>query len=267
LKTSAIPDHPLPLTADQAESMLQRQLKKHHLAIILLHWFNAIVWLVELVTGAALISSPTFRFVPTWYVGMVESVVGTRAHLLELHIAVGLAWVVVYLVYGIFGFRTYLSREVLQIEIALDGDDWHWLLVRTKRILGLTREALPAQGVYNAGQKLFALLVYVMLPTVMLTGIVMGFRVGGPAVIGWAAVLHFGAVGAVVTGLLVHVYMGAVFPEEKPAFFSMITGTVNELYAYNHHFKWWKVMKTREQAWERRHDCEAQLEPPARLDA
>ena len=46
--------------------------------------------------------------------------------------------------------------------------------------------------------------------------------------------------GAVVSGLLVHVYMGAVFPEEKPAFFSMITGNVNELFAYNHHFKWWR---------------------------
>jgi formate dehydrogenase subunit gamma len=47
----------------------------------------------------------------------------------------------------------------------------------------------------------------------------------------------------VVSGLLVHVYMGAVFPEEKPAFFSMITGHVDELYAYSHHFKWWREEK------------------------
>jgi hypothetical protein len=37
--------------------------------------------------------------------------------------------------------------------------------------------------------------------------------------------------------------MAAVFPEEKPAFFSMITGSVNELYAFRHHFKWWKEMR------------------------
>ena len=50
---------------------------------------------------------------------------------------------------------------------------------------------------------------------------------------------------------MVHVYMGAVFPEEKPAFFSMITGTVNELFAYSHHFKWWREMKLEEREWER----------------
>jgi hypothetical protein len=43
--------------------------------------------------------------------------------------------------------------------------------------------------------------------------------------------------------------MGAVFPEEKPAFYSMITGAVNELYAYHHHFKWWREVKVQEQQW------------------
>jgi formate dehydrogenase subunit gamma len=261
LKTSAVPAHPTPLTADQADVMLQRHLKKHHIAIILLHWFNATVWFLELVTGVALIMSPIFRFAPGWYLSMVESAFGSRAHLLQFHIALGLTWIAVYLVYGVFGFRTYLSREVLQNEIALDQDDWRWLIIRTKRILGLTRDPLPPQGVYNAGQKLFALMVYVMVPLVMVTGIVMTFRLMGPAVVGWAVVLHFCAVAAVVSGLLVHVYMGAVFPEEKPAFFSMITGTVNELYAYNHHFKWWTDMKARELAWERRHDDDALPSP------
>jgi cytochrome b subunit of formate dehydrogenase len=42
---------------------------------------------------------------------------------------------------------------------------------------------------------------------------------------------------------MIHAYMAAVFPEEKPAFFSMITGNVNELYAFHHHFKWWKEIR------------------------
>jgi cytochrome b subunit of formate dehydrogenase len=41
-----------------------------------------------------------------------------------------------------------------------------------------------------------------------------------------------------------------VFPEERPAFFSMITGMVNELYAYNHHYKWWREVTQARQAWE-----------------
>jgi cytochrome b subunit of formate dehydrogenase/uncharacterized membrane protein YedE/YeeE len=154
-------------------------------------------------------------------------------------------------VYGTFGFRTYLQIEVLQREIGLDRDDLQWLRIRVLHLLKRSAERLPPQGVYNAGQKLFALLVYVMIPVIMLTGAVMTFHLFGAAVVAWAIVLHFAAVGAVVSGLIVHVYMGAVFPEERPAFFSMITGMVNELYAYRHHFKWWREVKMQEQQWER----------------
>ena len=90
-----------------------------------------------------------------------------------------------------------------------------------------------------------------MIPVVMLTGVVMAFRLFCPSVVGWAVVLHFASVGVVVAGLMIHVYMGAVFPEEKPAFFSMITGNVNELLAYSHHFKWWREVKLAEREWAR----------------
>ena len=254
MRTSALPLYPVPLTAEQAESMLQRQIKKHHIAIILLHWFNATVWLFELVTGVALISSAYFRVAPDWYLALVEGVFGTRANMLRFHVALGLTWIGVFLVYGVFGVRTYLSAEVLRKEIALDKDDVRWLVVRVLGILGLSKAPLPPQGIYNAGQKLFAVMVYAMLPIVMATGVVMAFHLFGAEAVAWAIVLHFASVGLIVSGLMIHVYMGAVFPEEKPAFFSMITGTVNELFAYTHHFKWWREVKLEERAWEREHD-------------
>ncbi|MGA9060003.1 MAG: cytochrome b/b6 domain-containing protein, partial [Terriglobia bacterium] len=245
----SIPINPVPLTFEQAEAMAQRQIKKHHVAIMLLHWFNAIVWLLELTTGAALISSPHFRIAPLWYIAIVQGFFGSRAHMLWFHIAVGITWIVVFAVYGTFGFRTYLTREVLEREIALDWDDIIWLKVRLLRILGRSSAPLPPQWVYNAGQKLFALLVYAMIPIIMLTGLVMAFHLVSTNLVAWAVVLHFVAVGLVASGLMIHVYMGAVFPEEKPAFFSMITGTVNELYAYRHHYKWWKEVKMQEREW------------------
>jgi formate dehydrogenase subunit gamma len=254
LRSDFIPLTPVPLTSEQAETMLQRQIKKHHVAIMLLHWFNAATWILEVATGAALISSRLFRVAPDWYVAIVNGLFGTRGNLLRFHVAFGLVWIGVFLVYGIFGFRTYLRGEVLKKEIALDRDDVRWLVVRALRILGRTDEALPLQGVYNAGQKLFSMVVYAMLPVVMVTGVIMAFRLFSPWVVGWAVVLHFAAVGVVVAGLVIHVYMGAVFPEEKPAFFSMITGTVNELFAYNHHFKWWREMKTEQHAWDRQRE-------------
>lgn len=249
MSSYTIPITPAPLTVEQAEAMAQKQIKKHHVAVMLLHWFNAAVWLVELVTGAALISSPHFRVAPYWYIAIVQGFFGSRAHMLWFHIAVGITWIAVFLVYGTFGFRTYLAREVREREIALDRDDFHWLEVRLLRMLGRSDEPLPPQGVYNAGQKLFALLVYLMIPLIMASGLVMAFHLISTTLVAWAVVLHFVAVGLVVSGLMIHVYMGAVFPEEKPAFFSMITGTVNELYAYRHHFKWWKEFKMQEAAW------------------
>jgi len=170
----------------------------------------------------------------------VQGFFQSRANMLQFHIAVGITWIVVFVVYGTFGFRTYLKKEVLQREISLDGDDIQWLRVRVLRLLTRSDESLPPQGIYNAGQKLFALTVYAMVPVIMVTGLIMTFHLIGTAAVGWAAAIHFAAVGAVVSGLMIHVYMGAVFPEEKPAFFSMITGTVNEHYAHSHHFKWWK---------------------------
>lgn len=262
MRTSAIPLHPVPLTAEQADAMRQRQIKKHHIAIILLHWFNAIVWMFELATGLALITSPHFRVAPDWYLTLMQDVFGTRASMLRFHLALGFAWIGVYLVYGVFGYRTYLAREVLRNEIGLDHDDIRWLVVRTLRIIGRSKETLPPQGTYNAGQKLFALLVYAMVPVVMVTGVIMGLRLFGPSVIGWAVVAHFVAVAAVVSGLMIHVYMGAVFPEEKPAFFSMITGNVNELFAYHHHFTWWRSVKEEERHWEVEHDLKAQKRDP-----
>lgn len=254
MRTSAPPLHPVPLTAAQAESMLQRQIKKHHIATILLHWFNATAWLFELVTGVALVTSRSFRVAPEWYLALAGGIFGTQGNMLRFHVALGLTWIGVFLVYGVFGVRTYLSAEVLRKEIALDEDDFRWLTVRVLGILGLSKAPLPPQGIYNAGQKLFAVMVYAMLPVVMASGVVMAFHLFGAQAVAWAIVLHFAAVGLVVSGLMIHVYMGAVFPEEKPAFFSMITGTVNELFAYTHHFKWWREVKLEERAWEREHD-------------
>ncbi|MEJ2710357.1 MAG: hypothetical protein P8074_22290 [Anaerolineales bacterium] len=56
--------------------------------------------------------------------------------------------------------------------------------------------------------------------------------------------------GAIVAGLIIHVYMGAVFPEEKEAFFSMFSGKVSAWYARAHHEKWYWQKVKEEMAWE-----------------
>lgn len=245
-----IPAAPVALTVEQAEIMEQRQIKKHQVAVVLIHWFNAIVWLLELTTGIGMIVAPAYRVAPQWYLTMMEEIFGSRANMLRFHIAVGLTWTSVFLVYAIFGWRHYLHAEVLRKEVGLDRDDFDWLRIRMLMLLNRTKEHLPSQGAYNAGQKMYALLVYAMVPVIMITGLIMTFHLIGTWAVAWSMVIHFFAVGMVISGLMIHVYMGAVFPEERLAFYSMITGRVNELYAYHHHFKWWREVRLEQSVWE-----------------
>ena len=261
MNAQPIPAHPIALTAEEATTMEQLNIKKHDVAIILLHWFNASVWLIELISGLALIVGAAYRVMPQWYTTMIASALGSRANVLRVHIALGLTWIIVFIVYGVFGYRNYLRKEVLINEVGLDRDDFQWLRIRLLMILNRTRESLPEQGSYNAGQKLFALLVYAALPVIAATGTIMTFHLFGTLVVGWAMLLHFVAVGMVVSGLMVHAYMGAVFPEERPAFFSMITGKVNELFAYKHHFKWWKQTKIEQRRWQQEFQSTTPSEP------
>ena len=138
----------------------------------------------------------------------------------------------------------------------LDGDDIEWMKIKPLKMLGLAKDkTLPPQDAYNAGQKLYSYLVVLGSAVIGATGATLAFgKYILPSdwrwIIQWARPIHFSAVGAVVAGLFIHVYMGAVFPEEKEAFFSMFTGKVSGWYARRHHAKWYWRVATEEAAWE-----------------
>ena len=86
---------------------------------------------------------------------------------------------------------------------------------------------------------------------IMSSGLVMTFKeLFPPLVKQIAQPLHWASVGAIVAGLIIHVYMGAVFPEEKEAFFSMFSGKVSAWYARAHHTKWYWEKVKEEMEWE-----------------
>ncbi len=90
--------------------------------------------------------------------------------------------------------------------------------------------------------------------TIGVTGLIMTFAYLLPpdwrGVVQWLRPLHFLAVGGIVAGLVVHVYMAAFFPEEKSAFFSMFNGEVDALYARLHHRKWYEEKLKEEREYE-----------------
>ncbi len=237
----------LPLTFEEREELKKKKLKKHDIATIYLHWFNALVWFVELVTGSALIISKYYRFTPEFWQKIWLEIFGSRGNMLKFHIMVGVTWIIVLLIYGIFGYRNYLLGYIKNMLI-LTKDDIEWVIKRGQLILG-KKVTLPPQGIYNGGQKLYAWDVAVGTILIAITGLVMAFHLGGAGTVRWAIAIHFLGVGMVVMGLFVHIYMAAFMPEERQSFFSMFTGYVNELYAYEHHFKWWQEMVKEREKW------------------
>jgi formate dehydrogenase subunit gamma len=99
------------------------------------------------------------------------------------------------------------------------------------------------------GQKAFAQASVVGGVVIAVTGVLMllsdrTFGAESTGMIGWAVALHFIAVGIVFAGLLVHIYMAAISPEERPGFRSMFTGVVPDDYAKHHHRLWWDKVRT-----------------------
>jgi formate dehydrogenase subunit gamma len=245
--TSDIIEPHIALDAEQREALQRNTIKKHDTAVILLHWFNAAIWAIELATGGALLAGDDYRIAPEWWRDFVIAVLGSPGRVLDLHIAAGLLWATVLAIYGVFGFRKYLLATITNYLVP-DRDDLRWVRLRVLRIFG-RKVTLPPQGIYNGGQKLFGIAVYAGCLVIAVSGVIMAFHLGPQWLVQWSILAHFVAVGAIFAGLFVHVYMGAVLPEERPAFFSMFSGKVPELYAYRHHYKWWRQYKETEERW------------------
>ena len=225
--------------------------KKHNLANILTHWFNVAAWLMLLPTGIAIISSPRLGLSPVWMQELFRNMFGGTANLIKFHYTVGLVWVFVLTFNILFGFRKYFVPYAAH-RMLLDKDDIEWLKIKPLQMLGMFKEKeLPPQDAYNAGQKLYSYLVILGTLGIMASGIVMTFnRIFPPWLKQVAQPIHWLSVFSIVAGLMVHVYMGAVFPEEKEAFFSMFSGKVSAWYARAHHEKWYYQKVQEEMEWE-----------------
>ncbi len=111
--------------------------------------------------------------------------------------------------------------------------------------LGVSHE-LPPQGYYNAGQKAFAVVSVLLGLGIVASGVLLAASTSLNAqqfpvlvmLVPWAIALHHFSVGGVLAGLLVHIYMAAISPDERPGLVSMFTGTVPLDYAQHHHPLW-----------------------------
>jgi formate dehydrogenase subunit gamma len=236
---------------EERRRLRDKKYKKHNLANILTHWFNVGMWLLLLPTGIAIISSPRLGLSPVWWQEMFRNLFGNTANLIRFHYTLGLIWTFVLTFNIMLGFRRYFV-PFAATRMLLDKDDLDWLRIKPLQMLGFMKgKPLPPQDAYNAGQKLYMYVVILGTIGIMASGIVMTFNtVFPPWMKQWAQPLHWVSVFAIVAGLIIHVYMGAVFPEEKEAFFSMFSGKVSAWYARAHHEKWYWLKVREELQWE-----------------
>jgi formate dehydrogenase subunit gamma len=242
------------LSLAEHKRLRAKKIKKHGLANIVTHWFNAFSWLLLLLTGLGILGNPNLKIMPQGYIDFMKNLFGGIGGLVETHKLFGLIWLFVIMYNVLLGFRRYFVPFARK-RMLLTPDDVEWLKLKGQQLIG-RKVTLPPQDAYNAGQKLYGYVVIAGTVTIGLTGLIMTFSQIFPPemrwIVQWARPFHFGAVGAVVAGLIVHVYMAAFFPEEKPAFFSMFSGDVDALYARLHHKKWYDEKVKEERDYEMR---------------
>lgn len=238
---------PLP----ERKRLRQKMYKKHNLANILTHWFNVASWLMLLPTGIAIISSPRLGITPLWLHEVFRNLFGGPANLIKFHYTVGFLWIFILLFNVFVGFRKYFVPFAVN-RMLLDRDDMQWMIIKPAQMFGLMKDKeLPPQDAYNAGQKIYSYFVILGTLGIMVTGPLMVFKEYFPPIIKQVSQpIHFLSVFMIVAWLFIHVYMGAVFPEEKEAFFSMFSGKVSAWYARAHHEKWYNLKLREEMEWE-----------------
>lgn len=242
-----------------------RMYKRHDRSDIFIHWFNAVCWLMLLVTGIGLISNPSLDPLGSGFPEMLRNVAGGGGNLLVVHEGIGVIWLLGFVGYLFINPRgsVFFLREIFTVS---PKRDMLWIFRKmilmtlggkVLRSMGQPAE-LPPQGYYNMGQKGFGQVSVVGSLIIAVTGVIMmlsdmyfaGDAATGAVTvaIGWAVTLHYLAVGVVFAGLLVHVYMAAISPEERPGFRSMFIGSVPEEYARHHHPIWYERVKMRDSA-------------------
>ena len=201
MSASSMSHLPAQLSMAGIDAMSQRQIKKHHVAIILLHWFNAIVWLLGAFDGrGAYLARRTSVSRPTGICNIVQgsSVPVPTCCISTLRLDCfgrSCFWRT-----GHLDFGPTCARKSCRRRLPSTGTMCAGCWCGRQHDSG-TKDELPPQGVYNAGQKLFAILVYMMVPLVMISGVIMSFHLISTTVVAWAVVIHFFAVGMVVSGL------------------------------------------------------------------
>ena len=124
-------------------------------------------------------------------------------------------------------------------------DDMKWFRAAPDYYFGGTGENMPHQDRLNTGQRMWQLVLMVTAVVFLVTGTVMWFFKSAIAIniYQWLLFCHGAAFIVFLLMLMVHLYMSALHPRMRGAFYSMIDGKVSASYAREHHRKWYERLE------------------------
>ena len=196
------------------------RLERFDVAEQALHWVNALLFGVLIVTAAIL------------YVGPLTALVGRRELVRYTHVVTGLSLPFPVLAARLGPWRRAFVADVRALA-RFDDDDRRWL-----RSLGRAKDV--RMGKFHPGQKLNAAFTLGAIVVMLGTGSIMhwfryfpvDWRTGATFVHDWLAI----AIGTVVVG---HVRMAF---KDKDAWRAMTQGWVPTIWARRHRPKWYEEM-------------------------
>ncbi len=218
-----------------AAAALPAELPRHSRGMRLLHWFNVACWMLLLTTGTALMISPAFALFGGYMPAAISRFFGGQANLLRMHVAGGLLWALV--IVPLFLVFKKGGIEALR-EIRPRRGDLIWLMLKPLVAMGMSREPLPPQDKYNAGQKVFAATALAGTLIIIASGLIMTFHIGPAPLVSATILVHKLAIALALVGLAVHITMAALVRDERPALKSMLTGRVSREHAKTHASRW-----------------------------
>lgn len=216
--------------SDELAASIPEKVTRHSFAARAFHWIMAVSVLVLLFTG----------FLP---------VVGVQFGWVTIHWVAGLA-LIVSVLYHIFHASFFLRLRDIWISRA-DFREW---IQEVRYAAGKTTQKPPKPGKYPVDHRLFHHGIVITTFGVMITGVLMMFRVATPfwarnpyflgdSTWGWVYVIHGLCSVGLVGMTMAHIYF-AVLPEKRWITWSMILGWVTRKdFVANHDPERWVVGK------------------------
>jgi formate dehydrogenase subunit gamma len=142
--------------------------------------------------------------------------------------------------------RRTLAQTIRDLQ-PIDASDRKWL--RRAPLAYLTGGALPRAGRFNAGQKVNARLVLIVLTALFVSGTgELSRYVAVFKPLGFMGGIHMFAAIAASALVAVHIYLATLNPATRPSFRGITLGTVDRSWAAAHHGDWVAAAEERERA-------------------